>query len=241
MIVYRSKALIGSNLSHREFLDAFAETALQGGDDPYLLVRDDGQRLQIALADGRMMLCVAYGPYRSHVSYSESDVEEPIHFRGLSGTCRARDENFVDIAFAMQAVDAFFHHRSMGEFVDFTSGRPDIEVLDFPEPMRTKKSPRETRVELTVDVPPQLMSDMQGVCEFLDVVADDPDENIDYDDAIQVDSLCGGRIHKTLDKYAFRFTGSAGECWDFEAFRDDLHGIADGSVQSLKVTATKTE
>jgi hypothetical protein len=38
---------------------------------------------------------------------------------------------------------------------------------------------------MRVDVTEELRTDMQQVCDYLDEVADDVDESIDYDDAIQ--------------------------------------------------------
>jgi hypothetical protein len=96
-------------------------------------------------------------------------------------------------------------------------------------------------VEAHVDVTPELRADMQSVCEYLDEVADDPDVDIDYDDAIQIGSLCGGRINRRKDLYLFTYYLSSGDDWMFEAARTILDGIADGSISRISVTACVPE
>ena len=79
---------------------------------------------------------------------------------------------------------------------------------------------------------------MRDVCEYLDGVADDPDENIDYDDAIQIGSLCGGRLDRRRDIYLFSYHLDSGDEWSFKVPRAVMDGIADGSIDKLTVDAS---
>ncbi len=69
-------------------------------------------------------------------------------------------------------------------------------------------------------------------------MADDPDENIDYDDAIQIGSLCGGRLDHWRDTYLFSYHLDNGDVWSFNVPRTVLDGIADGSINKLTVDAS---
>lgn len=241
MIVYRRKALIGSDVSHAEFVRLLDDALTQERNECFLLVRDDGVRLQV-VADSRMLLfCVAWEANYCQVSYQSSYVDESKPFRGLSRICEARFENFVDTHLGKQAVATFFRgggQHGIREFVDLKSGQPDREILEFPEPMAARKPIKRKSIELRAEVPDGLRNDMRSVCERLDQLASDPDEDVDFDDAIQIGSLCGGRVDSRADRYSFSYYLPSGDVWSFEAPRTILEGIADGSITRLKVTAS---
>ena len=144
----------------------------------------------------------------------------------------------MDAAFAVRAIGAFYAKRRMSDFVDFRRGCPDPEIATFPEPFATEERVERECVERRVEVPIELRTDMQSVCELLDEFADDPDENIDFDDAIQIGSLCGGRIDSRKDRYLFSYYLDSGDVWTFEVPRTVLDGIADGSIAALTVMAS---
>jgi hypothetical protein len=238
MRVYQGKSMRGDNVDHEAFVRLFGAAIVERSEEPFLLVRDDDSRVQVVTSDGNLMLCLARGPNDCQVSYGSSYVDAPRQFCGLSGMCEAREENFVDASFAMQAVHAFFNKRRMSEFVDFRRGCPDSEIMAFPKPIRGEERVERKLIEKRIEVPVELRTDMQSVCEFLDEVAEDPDENIDFDDAIQIGSLCGGRSDALKDQYIFSYHLDSGDVWQFEVPRTILEGIADGSISRLRVMAS---
>jgi hypothetical protein len=238
MQIYRSKTLLQENANFAKFAELFGEAVVEGSAEPFLLVRDDDVRLLVVANDGSVMICIARGANDCSVSYGSSYTDGSRRFRGLSRDYMAKDENFVDPRFAIQAVHAFFDRTRISEHVDLRRGIPDTEITTFPTPIVTPDRVERQFVELHVVVPEELRTDMQSVCDYLDDVADDPDENIDFDDAIQIGSLCGGRIDRRKDIYLFSYYPSNGDVWDFRVRRTILDGVADGSISKLTVTAS---
>jgi hypothetical protein len=65
--------------------------------------------------------------------------------------------------------------------------------------------------------------------------------NIDFDDAIQIGSLCGGRINRKQDLYLFSYHLNNGDIWQFRVKRTMLEAIAYGGFQTLNVLASIPE
>ena len=237
MRIYRRKTLLTDNADFAAFTQLYGDSVIANSADPFLLVRDDDSRLLIVTVDGSVMLCLAKSPNDYSVSYASSYSDGFRQFVGLSRHYNAKDESFVDPVFAIKAIHAFFDRGRMSEHVDFRRGAPDTEITTFPTAITASKSVERERVEIRVDVTPELRDDMQEVCEFLNEAADDPDENIDYDDAIQIGSLCGGRLNRRHDMYLFSYYQTNGDVWSFKAPRTLLDGIADGSIGKITVDA----
>lgn len=238
MQVYRRKTLLSDDANFAEFAKMYAEAVIAKSAEPILLVRDDDSRLLIVTEDGSVMLCHANGPSDCSVSYASSYSNGSRQFIGLSGHHTARDENFVDPTFAIKAIRAFFDHTRMSEHVDFRRGSPDSEITTFPTAMLARQRIERTLIDMQVDVTSELQADMRQVCEYLDEVANDPDENIDFDDAIQIGSLCGGRLDRRRGIFLFSYHHKNGDVWSFKVPRTILDGIADGSMVKLTVKAS---
>ncbi len=97
--------------------------------------------------------------------------------------------------YAMQAINAFFENRSMSDYVDFTSGLPDSDILVFPEEF-VSDIKNHTNLSFIkkqkVQVPEDLRNELRDLVDYLKSNSSDLDF-IDYDDAIQIGKLCGGR------------------------------------------------
>ena len=238
MQVYRRKTLIGENVDFVEFAKLYADAVVTGSVDPFLLIRHDESRLLIVTDDGSVMLCHAYSPCDCFISYASSYSDGTREFVGLSGSYHAKDECFVDPTFAINAIHAFFEQAEMSDHVDFRRGSADSEITTFPKMITARQRVERTVVELRVQVSSELQTDMREVREYLDEVAGDPDVNIDYDDAIQIGSLCGGRLNHRQDVYLFSYHHNNGDVWSFKAPRTVLDGIADGTIDKLNVTAS---
>lgn len=238
MRVYRSKTLLDHHADFAQFARLFGAAVQEKSTEPFLLVRDDDARLLVVASDEGILLCLAHGPVDRQVSYASSYSEGTRTFRGLSRDCLARDENFVDFEFAIKAIHAFCDRRSLSHYVDFRSGLPEPEITAFPTPIAALRRVERKLVELRVDIPAELRTDMQAVCEYLDEVGDDPDENIDFDDAIQIGALCGGRIDRRRKLFFFSYHLPNGDVWDFKVPRTILDAIADGSLKQLTVMAS---
>src|SRR5262245_48031255 len=116
MRVYHGKNMIGDGISHAEFVQLFGRAVMDRTDGAFLLVRDDRERLEVAIDEGMLLLCIARNANDCSVSVGSTYVDAKREFQGLSGTCAARDENFIDPTFALQAVEAFYQGRRMSEF-----------------------------------------------------------------------------------------------------------------------------
>ena len=238
MRVYRRKTLLTDSADFSQFTKHFGEAVREKSVDPFLLVRDDDSRLLIVTDDGSVMLCITHGANDCAVSYASSYSDGKRTFLGLSRELSAKEENFVDPTFAIKAIHAFFDRGRLSEYVDFRRGTPEPEITTFPSAVKSPARIERKLVEMRVAVGPELQADMREVCEYLDEVADDPDENIDFDDAIQIGSLCGGRMDRRRDIYLFSYHLENGDVWSFKVPRTILDGIADGSIDKLTVNAS---
>jgi hypothetical protein len=238
MRVYRCKTLLDAEADYSAFARLFASSIRDGSSDSFLLVRGDDQRLLVVASDSDILLSLARGPNDCMVSYGSSYSDGTRTFFGLSRERVAKDSSFVDAASASLAIQAFFGTKSMSEHVDFRNGTPDDEIVVFPTSMIARPRIERTLVEMRVDVTEELRNDMKQVCDYIDEVADEPDENIDFDDAIQIASLCGGRINRKQDLFLFSYHLDNGDVWQFRVKRTILEAIADGGLQTLNVLAS---
>lgn len=237
MRVYRGQKLLDDEADFAQFQTLLATAVAERWEEPLLLVRDDDMRLLVVISEGNIMLCMARAANECLVSYQSSYSEATRAFRGLANECWAKDENFVEPLFAIKAIDAFFSGKRLSDHVDFCRGAPDSEITSFPTAIGKPEPVERNSVQMRVDVPAELRADMQAVCEFLDEVAHDADENIDFDDAIQIGALCGGRLDRRREIYIFSYYLANGDNWSFRSPRTVLDGIADGSICRIDVTA----
>lgn len=238
MQIYRQTTLLCEEADFAKFKQLLGASILAGSSEPFLLIRQDGVRLLLVTHEGSIMLCLASGLVECLVSYGPTYSDSPITFVGILGSGIAKSENFVDPIFAMLAVRAFFDCGRMSDHVDFRQGIPDKAIVTFPEAISKRPREETESLQLSVEVTSELKTDMKDVCEYLDDVANDPDENIDFDDAIQIGSLVGGRISRRKDTYLFSHRTANGSVWTFSVPRTVLEGIADGTIAKLSVEAT---
>lgn len=236
MRVFKRKNLVGDDMTYEEFA-AFLGECVTGRDrDPILLSRDDGARVLISVRSSRMMLAVAFARNRFKVSAGYDEASGAREFRGLRRSCTTRDEYFIDPRSAMQAVRAFFEKRPIARYVDFLVNLPDSELLEFPHPYPPASNLQVDRPSQTVKVPQELADDLREVCQFLSYAVNDPDEDLDFDDAIQFGGLCGGRVDRKKDIYTFTYYHEDGHVWEFSETGDGLDGIARGAFATITVT-----
>lgn len=241
MMIYHSEQLISTGAAYSEFLELFGKAMLGQSELPFLLVRGDGQRLFVVVKDGAMMLCLVRSRDDFSTSVQSTYVDEDVAFRGVSSMCAAKSEHFVDAEAAMEAIQAFFSNRRLSKCLNFRRCLPDERILEFPEPIAAAEETM-TRcqiVEKKIAIPNELRTDMQEVWEFLQEVTGDEDINIDFDDAIQIGSLCGGRIDERNDIFLFSYYLDTGEIWSFEVPRHILEDIADGRWTEMTVSASE--
>jgi hypothetical protein len=238
MQIYQGKTVLSEKGDFAFFQQALGAAVVAKEETPFLLLRDDGIRLEIFAAEAGILLCIARGPNDCQVSHS-SNWEGQTRIRLLSGESKILDDaHFADPVLAIHAIRAFFDRRKLSEHVDFIWGAPDPEITSFPGPMTAAAKVERAYVQLVVEVPDELRQNMRDVCEYLDEVANDRDVDIDFDDAIQMGALCGGRFNRRKDLYNFSYYLANDDVWNFRVPRTILDGIADGSIRELKVEAS---
>ncbi|MFO0816111.1 MAG: hypothetical protein U0796_23070 [Gemmatales bacterium] len=239
MRLYHGKTLLLENANFTDFTKAYAKAVYEKSSLPFLLVRGDDARLLVVTHDSRIMMCRADWPGECYVSYdSSSYLDGSQRVMGLAHSMMVKDAFLIDPAFAIKAIQSFFTHKPMGDFVDFCHGTPEPELTSFPSPFKKKKNVKRELVEMHVTISEELKADMHDVCEFLGDNEGDPDVYIDYDDAIQIGSLCGGRINRRRNIFIFTYYLRNGDKWQFEVPRTVLDGIADGTITKLTVEAS---
>jgi hypothetical protein len=87
-----------------------------------------------------------------------------------------------------------------------------------------------------VPIPAELKDAMGKVFRLIEEARRDPDVNLDYDDAIHIGPVCGGRYHKKPSRYEFRYDpdnkrGSG--TWYLNLHRCDIEDIADGRLTEI--------
>ena len=238
MNIYQGTNLIAEKASHDDFVAAFANAVTSQSDTPFLLVRSDDSRMLVAAHDGSLLLAVARDSRDFGVSYGSTYAEGDIVFQGLRSECIAAAENFIDAGIGMNGVRAFFLRKRLHVEIDIKRSLPDEAILEFPTPIGIPVKTERKTISKRVNVTELLRTDMNEVCEFVTEVEDDPDENIDFGDAIQIGSLCGGRINRKTNQFHFSYHDPNGEVWSFDLNRTIMDSVADGSTKQLSVSAT---
>jgi hypothetical protein len=242
MDVFRGKGCLGKNFDYSGFAVELAKSLVQIESEPYLLLRDDDARMLVSVRASRMLLATAMRGRTPEVTAGHEYASGSRVFKGLAKECVGRDDSFVDPRLAMREVAAFFGKKRLGEHVDFVSGLPEPELLEFPVPIQRRRATATTREEVkSVPVPEELAVSLKELCEYLDEVESDPDVNLDFDDAIQIGSLCGGRISRKRAMYCFTYRLATGETWEFTEDKGTLEAIAGGQFRTVRVKATASE
>ena len=122
MIVYSGTKLVDADATHAAFLQTLGEAVMQQVNRPFLLIRDDGCRLELVVDDAQIMLIYARSGNQRQTSVGSTYVDGKKDFRGIRGKCSTKQANFVDASLAMNAVAAFFQRQRMNEYVDFEHG-----------------------------------------------------------------------------------------------------------------------
>jgi hypothetical protein len=98
---------------------------------------------------------------------------------------------------------------------------------------RLQPKPKKRR---KVPIPSDLREAMQEVLSLIKESKRDPDVNIDFDDAIQIGSLCGGRYQKKPNRFDFRYYPERGQqsgTWYLDLHDCDIEDIADGRLTEI--------
>jgi|GEM_PF-1936219 len=93
---------------------------------------------------------------------------------------------------------------------------------------REEPRPKDRR---KVSIPAELRDSLREVYELIREAKNDPDINLDFDDAIQVGPLCGGRCGKKPRPYMLTYfpTGDPDRGrWELTLHRTDIEDIGDG-------------
>jgi hypothetical protein len=90
-----------------------------------------------------------------------------------------------------------------------------------------------------VALPAELRDSMREVFALIQRAKHDSDFELDYDDAIQVDAICGGKIGTKLRPYVFTFspTGDpdSGQ-WQLTLHKTEIEDIADGRMTEVTMS-----
>ena len=105
---------------------------------------------------------------------------------------------------------------------------------------RLQPKPKERR---KVPIPTELAEAMREVHWRIEEAKRDPDISIDYDDAIQVGSLCGGRCGKKPRPYEFRYVPYGKReigRWQLDLAQCEIEDIADGVMTEITMYCCTT-
>lgn len=87
-----------------------------------------------------------------------------------------------------------------------------------------------------VPIPDELRESLQEVFELIQEARHDPDIMLDFDDAIQVGSVCGGRYGKKPRPYVLTYFPEGDRergRWVLTLHRTDIEDIADGRMTEI--------
>src|SRR5262249_36361480 len=87
-----------------------------------------------------------------------------------------------------------------------------------------------------VPVPADLRRGMEEVFRLITEAQRDPDVALDFDDAIQVGPICGGRFHRKPSRYEFRYYPGGnhrGGSWILDLHDCDIEDLADGRLTEI--------
>lgn len=96
-----------------------------------------------------------------------------------------------------------------------------------------RPQPKEKR---RVHIPDELRDSMREVSELIEQSQYDEDLNLDFDDAIQVGRVCGGRVNKKLSAYDFTYFPTDDRRrgrWYLVLHEADIDDIGDGRMASI--------
>lgn len=192
----------------------------------------------VVAAYGNIMLSVILDADRHYVSYGSTYADGTVRFAGLHKICEAGFDKFIDASIAMAGVDAFFRNARLSDHFDMRRGMPDSGICNFPHPMSVRQKKERTTINKSVTLSPEFRQNMTDVCEFLDEVEDDPDENIDFGDSIQIGAFCGGRTNNAAAAFEFSYYDASGEVWTFKLNRNLMDSIVDGGTTTMCVSAS---
>lgn len=89
---------------------------------------------------------------------------------------------------------------------------------------------------LKVPIPDELRDSLREVHEFLREAKRNGDVAIDFDDAIQIEAVCGGRVGTKTRPYVFTFHPKNGDrraSWYLTLHRTEIEDIGDGRMTEI--------
>lgn len=89
-----------------------------------------------------------------------------------------------------------------------------------------------------VQIPDELRESMREVHEYLLDAERNDDVSIDFDDAIQVGAVCGGRTGAKKRPFVFTYYPSGDSrrgCWSLTLDRFEIEDIGDGHMTEIKM------
>jgi hypothetical protein len=98
---------------------------------------------------------------------------------------------------------------------------------------RLRPQPKDRR---KVPIPDELRDSLREVYELIRRAKHDPDIMLDFDDAIQVCAVCGGRIGGKQRPYLMTYYPEGDEkrgCWFLTLHRTEIEDIGDGRMTEL--------
>jgi len=84
-----------------------------------------------------------------------------------------------------------------------------------------------------IAIPADLRDAMKEVLWLVKQAKRDPDVVIDFDDAIQVGPICGGRYQKKPSRFEFRYRPENGGVWYLDFHTCDIEDIADERLAEI--------
>lgn len=106
---------------------------------------------------------------------------------------------------------------------------------------QAQQGPRDCR---KVAIPDELRDSLRQVWEMVQEAKNDRDINLDYDDAIQVGSVCGGRVGKKSRPYVLTYRPEGDEKrgrWFLTLHRSEIEDIADGVLTEITMYCCTSE
>lgn len=94
---------------------------------------------------------------------------------------------------------------------------------------RLRPKPKERR---KVPIPGDLVESMREIVDILQEADRDREVDLDYDDAIQTESVCGGRYNKKQGRFRFTYYCKPNR-WELDLYRIQIEDIANGHHADL--------
>ena len=89
-----------------------------------------------------------------------------------------------------------------------------------------------------IEIPYELQISMQEIFQFLEDSKNDPDQYIDFDDAIQTENVSGGKIGDKKRPYHFTYYDggkSAGRIWELQLHQTEIEDIGDRVMTEIRL------